>query len=1129
AMYYYEHDLNSGLANDVPAKGFDIAGHQHMTTYGVAFGVIGVHNPESFPDCLPDEAYNTDGSNTPGIVYNNGEYVASGNPLLDGQPKYFDLSGSNTTPVTPTWKDVDGNDTTYPVYRNYCPRWAGDDNRVDDLFHASINGRGKFLSASNPEELIEALGEIRKLIASQVTSATSLATNDIWLDSDTLLFQVAYQKKQWAGNIFAYCLDDNGFVANCPGTTSKIKWNAHKVAENQGSSWWSSIRQVITYNDETRKGVPFRYGNLSAVQKASLGDEEIVNYIRGDRSNEKQNGGTLRDRLTYFGDMVNSNPVHYADVLFAGANDGGLHAFDAVTGQELFTYIPSLVYRDFASMPMPSWHDKLYYFTQGGYEIIHKFFVDNSVDLKYIDDNTTYLVGTLRKGGRGLYALNVKGIKEGGIESKAADIVKWEYPVAPHDDVDNDGDGTVDEADEKYGYTGANAALTFENHSDPYLGYSYSEPQICKVKINGDYKWVVIIGNGYESYRKAAALYIIDLETGDLVRRIVAHEPDPATTKDCNGLSMPAISDLDLDGSADLVYAGDLLGNLWKFDLRDPDPAQWDVFFQDTDGSKQPLFRAKNKQGYRQPITMKPVVTSPCVFNGKGKMVIFGTGRFIGEKDLDDVSVQTLYGIWDWSDAWAAYYEKQGDSSDLAHEKSRKTYLGSFEKLLTSAEETICQTNCTTDCEDTGKALCLNHKETCISSCTDSHADCNSNCADIEAGCQDTCLTARNTCVTDCAANWDPVTQTADYEACVASCDANQSTCNATCSSDRSSCEGVCDSNKTSCETACDSASADCENEVTNTLCNTPGASEDACVLACTSTYSSCLTAAGGDPALRQKCVEDFELCQSTCLAYWHCIDYCGTGERGLSHIEDIPDFSASKAKFVTMLEQTQIWAGGISFYKKGEMVVGGVDYEGYLKNIDYNPDNLSNYDAYVRVLSEHKTNWFDFDAYEEHSFSYPEQAVHAGWYFDFTLTGERQVSDMLLNGGVLTLNSIIPSRSPCTSGGNTYTQFVDYCSGGTLESPYIDINGDHVIDEDDTIDIGSPSNVIKTAVSGVLSYGVQSTPSVIATRDGKGVMHLPMLKVIQGSDNVKEGGVPIAGSVIEGPNYGMYFWREIP
>ncbi len=131
-----------------------------------------------------------------------------------------------------------------------------------------------------------------------------------------------------------------------------------------------------------------------------------------------------------------------------------------------------------------------------------------------------------------------------------------------------------------------------------------------------------------------------------------------------NGLSTPAIIDVDNDGRVDFVYAGDLLGNMWKFDLRDPDPENWGVAYgvdQDNPAGKnridyadvdvsdihddpKPLFAATG-----QPITSAPDVMFHC--EDQGYIVVFGTGKFLGEDDRTDTSQQTVYGIWDFGGA----------------------------------------------------------------------------------------------------------------------------------------------------------------------------------------------------------------------------------------------------------------------------------------------------------------------------------------------------------------------------------------------------------------------------------------------------------------------------------------------
>jgi len=186
---------------------------------------------------------------------------------------------------------------------------------------------------------------------------------------------------------------------------------------------------------------------------------------------------------------------------------------------------------------------------------------------------------------------------------------------------------------------------------DDDLGYSFSRAMVVKSNMGkdpepGDSPWVVVFGNGYESPSGQAALYILDLE-GRVLRKIVT---DPAQGPG-NGLSTPSVVDADGDGLADYAYAGDLKGNLWKFDLTGRRPGDWGVAFAEGHAPK-PLFKAtfKDAEGMAvpQPITVQPDVMYHC--RGHGHMVVFATGRFLGEEDLQDQSVQSVYGIWDYGD-----------------------------------------------------------------------------------------------------------------------------------------------------------------------------------------------------------------------------------------------------------------------------------------------------------------------------------------------------------------------------------------------------------------------------------------------------------------------------------------------
>ncbi len=225
-------------------------------------------------------------------------------------------------------------------------------------------------------------------------------------------------------------------------------------------------------------------------------------------------------------------------------------------------------------------------------------------------DITTVLVGGLGHGGKGYYALDVTDpeswTSEGAIDGK----VMWEYPKA----------GVTDDD----------------------MGYSYSKPVIVKSMDSsvGSNGWVVILGNGYNSQNGHAVLYIMNPGTGDIIKKI------DTGVDGCNGLSSPVPIDVDYDDMVDYVYAGDLRGNVWKFDLTDTDYTNWEVAFYD--GGEKPLFQAQGPGGTTQPITTKPDV----MYHPKehGYMVVFGTGQFLGEPDFFSTTVQSFYGIWDYGD-----------------------------------------------------------------------------------------------------------------------------------------------------------------------------------------------------------------------------------------------------------------------------------------------------------------------------------------------------------------------------------------------------------------------------------------------------------------------------------------------
>jgi len=322
---------------------------------------------------------------------------------------------------------------------------------------------------------------------------------------------------------------------------------------------------------------------------------DLIDYLRGDTSNNQENGGSYRVRSGKLGDVVHSAPYLFDGVIYIGANDGMMHAFDAETGDELFAYVPKIV---IDAGDLPDYADP-------GYS--HKFYVDNTPYGRQTD-TASLVVGGLRKGGKGYYCLDVSELSDTPEESDAGSVVKWEYTADSDDD----------------------------------LGYSYSRAFIAKTKAEG---WVVVFGNGYGSVNEEAVLYVLDADNGTVIKKFYTGATG------CNGLSTPAVADVDADGYVDYAYAGDLQGNLWKFSLKGDSVSDWGFAYSEGDTAK-PLIRVKNGDG-GQPITVQPDLTSmACDASQDGFFVVFGTGQYIGTTDFEDTTPQSFYGVWDWQDNW---------------------------------------------------------------------------------------------------------------------------------------------------------------------------------------------------------------------------------------------------------------------------------------------------------------------------------------------------------------------------------------------------------------------------------------------------------------------------------------------
>lgn len=453
-----------------------------------------------------------------------------------------------------------------------------------------------FYVASEADLMVESLSRAFARIASQaVGSGTSLAANSARLENDTQTFQAQFNAGTWSGELQAFSVNTNGTLATSP------RWRA---AAQLAAATWSS-RPIYFHNPQggtTRYGL-FTWGNLHPDQQTALGTSQVVDYLRGDRSMEESRGtGLLRTRTEVLGDIVNSTPVYvgkpnarlYATatfdgassyaafasarnsrtpVVYVGSNDGMLHGFNASTGAETYAFVPNAVIRNnLASYANPAYE--------------HRYFVDGEITVADVYDTganvwKTVLVGTLGRGGPGVFALDV-----------------------------------TDPANVQFLWEKSSADISA-------LGKNIGRPVIAQV---ADADWRVLVGNGPGSSGAAAQLVTIDIFSGNVTVASTG-------VSGSNGLSAVLARDTNADGFADTAYAGDLLGNLWKFTGLSGTP------------SVGKMFEARDPDGVAQPITAAPLVGKdpatgiPWVF--------FGTGRFLTDEDPIDRQVQTWYGIKD--------------------------------------------------------------------------------------------------------------------------------------------------------------------------------------------------------------------------------------------------------------------------------------------------------------------------------------------------------------------------------------------------------------------------------------------------------------------------------------------------
>ena len=520
--------------------------------------------------------------------------------------------------------------------------WDKDGNgQPDNLF-----------AGNNPQALRDGLRSAFAAIFALAndSSASSAAVTSNRQTSSSQIVYAGYSPKDWTGSIRACSPTQNAAQCESSPTWEASRWFDTTYTAGATPKLTSSTRKIFTTINSagTFKKSAFQWSALDSSQTLALNSTDAdgvdrLNYIRGNRSNEtikyKVRGAAL------LGDIVDSNvtalsgpgpllrganfPDHLTyratnaarePVVYVGANDGMLHAFDGSNGRELWAYIPGSVYPKLANLTKPSYS--------------HDFFVDATAMVGDTQTGNvatpwrTMLVGGLGGGGKGYYALDISrqtansnGDKFSTMtESQLANIPMWEFTSAQDTDL---------------GYT------YYEPSIDPVSGRFSQIAKVASSTVSSGV-WRAILNNGYGSTNNNAILYLIDTESGAAATKLTATSAGSGD----NGLSSPTPVDTDGDGLIDTVYAGDLRGRLHKFQFSRLDSTSGNYLLAasgDVNGAWRyigPVYEAG------KPITAAPAVAKACT-GATGWQVLFGTGKLNEDSDFTNTDTNAFFSVLD--------------------------------------------------------------------------------------------------------------------------------------------------------------------------------------------------------------------------------------------------------------------------------------------------------------------------------------------------------------------------------------------------------------------------------------------------------------------------------------------------
>lgn len=502
-----------------------------------------------------------------------------------------------------------------------------------------------YFFATNPRQLAKSLRDAFNEIAAGIGAASSVATVSARVNEGSLVYQAQFNSEDWTGDLLAYEFTKEGNINAAPKYCTSDIIVGSKTCTGQMAK--SATSRTI-YTRGTSGLVTLGWDNLTSSQQKGLAllsegtdftnAKKRLDWLSGNATYEEASSGILRNRgidgnRNILGDVVNSSPVYVGgknfryenlpnpagaeyktflaekndkttpkpNFIIVGANDGMVHAFNASNLSESFAFIPSQMFERGDALDDGT---KLTNLTSPTYGATtsngHVYSVDGPITYSdvYIDVDDgnggkikkwrRVVVGTLGAGGRGIYALDV---------------------------------------------TDSTPILLFELSKTDYpeLGYVIGKPIIAPMK-NG--RWAVIFGNGSHS-GSASHLFVIDIEDP----KSAVHN-QVISAGEGTGLSAPAVQ-LNSIGQATTAYAGDLDGNMWRFDLNNVDPDEWKKDYK--------IFKATTtaSSSESQPITGAPTLGVNAKKDFK-TMVYFGTGKYFDVLDNSaSIATQSFYAILD--------------------------------------------------------------------------------------------------------------------------------------------------------------------------------------------------------------------------------------------------------------------------------------------------------------------------------------------------------------------------------------------------------------------------------------------------------------------------------------------------